>query len=276
MFIRPKITVVTVCYNAAKHLEKTIESVLSQSYPNIEYLIIDGNSTDNTKEIVEKYKNKIDLFISEPDKGIYDAMNKGIRLAKGDYINFMNAGDYFYDKNTLLNIIRKAPPQAAMIVGDVQVLNGTYSEVHRVEDLKTAWRGLKFCHQSLLLKTELAKNQLFSGKYVTSDFEQVYEIIQKHKKIAPNEPFPIFNTEEIIAVFRNDGFNTQHKIKVRWESFRIVSRHEKSLQTKFVFAKLIAWTYCVEGLRKILPSAAFEKLFRLKQHIFPDKRKEII
>ncbi|WP_051203395.1 glycosyltransferase family 2 protein [Hugenholtzia roseola] len=276
MFIRPKITIVTVCYNAAPLLEKTIESVLSQRYPHIEYLIIDGNSTDNTKKIVEKYQKKIDLFISEPDKGIYDAMNKGIRLAKGEYINFMNAGDFFYDKDTLLNAIKKAPPQAAMIVGDVQVLNGTYSEIHQVEDLNTDWRGLKFCHQSLLLKTELAKKQLFSGKYVTSDFEQVYEIIQKHKKINPTTPFPIFYTQEVMAVFRNDGFNTKHKIRVRWESFRIVSRHDKRLQTKFAFAKLIIWTYCVEGLRKILPSTAFEKLFRLKQGFLPDKRKKII
>ena len=102
--IQPKISVVTVCYNAVNDIEKTILSVINQTYPNIEYLIIDGGSTDGTMDIVNKYKDKIDVIVSEPDKGIYDAMNKGIDRATGDWINFMNAGDCFFEKETVNSV----------------------------------------------------------------------------------------------------------------------------------------------------------------------------
>lgn len=91
----PLVSIITVCYNAAATIEQTIQSVINQSYPKIEYIIIDGNSKDNTMEIVRKYESKITTIISEPDKGIYDAMNKGIRLAKGELIGMINADDWY-------------------------------------------------------------------------------------------------------------------------------------------------------------------------------------
>ena len=94
------ITVVTVVLNGEKDFERTILSVINQSYKNIEYIVIDGGSTDGTLDIIERYKDKIDYVIIEKDRGIYDAMNKGINIASGDWINFMNSGDIFYDKNT--------------------------------------------------------------------------------------------------------------------------------------------------------------------------------
>jgi len=100
----PLITVVTVVYNGDKYLEKTIESVLGQTYPNFEYIIIDGGSSDRTLEIIQKYNDKIDYWVSEPDNGIYEAMNKGLSLAAGSWINFMNAGDSFYSFDTLKKI----------------------------------------------------------------------------------------------------------------------------------------------------------------------------
>ena len=90
-----KVTVVTVCYNAVKEIEKTIQSVIGQTYDNVEYIIVDGGSTDGTLDIIRKYSSRITRWVSEPDKGIFDAMNKSARMATGEYINFMNAGDLF-------------------------------------------------------------------------------------------------------------------------------------------------------------------------------------
>lgn len=94
----PLISVVTVSYNAVGTIEQTLLSVINQTYPNIEYIIIDGGSTDGTVDIIKKYADEIVYWISEPDKGIYDAMNKGIKKANGEWINFINAGDSYYDK----------------------------------------------------------------------------------------------------------------------------------------------------------------------------------
>lgn len=100
------ISVVTVCYNAADTIEKTMLSVLNQTYHDIEYIIIDGGSTDGTVEIIRKYADRIAYWVSEPDKGIYDAMNKGIKVATGEWINFMNAGDEFVDEGVIEKLFR--------------------------------------------------------------------------------------------------------------------------------------------------------------------------
>lgn len=98
----PKISVITICYNAVDVIEGTILSVINQTYKNIEYIVVDGGSTDGTIDIIKRYESRIDKWISEPDKGIYDAMNKGIRIATGEWLNFMNAGDVF-TRNDLLS-----------------------------------------------------------------------------------------------------------------------------------------------------------------------------
>ena len=268
------LTIATVCYNAAQELEKTIENVVKQTYPNIEYIIIDGNSKDDTLEIIKKYESDISNYISEKDNGIYDAMNKAINLAKGDYILFMNAGDTFVSDTIIEEIFTEVYQKfdskkdfPDLIYGDYTVINQTFSETVKAEPLEKTWRGMKFCHQSMLLKTSLAKKQLFSGKYITSDFEQVYEL---YKKGISFYYFP-----KPIANFKTDGLSSKNKIKVRFESKEIVQQHDKSVKTAFSFWKLIVWTYFVETLRNTLPTSFFEKIEKLKTKIFRG-RKEII
>jgi len=99
-----KISIITVCYNSASTIEKTIQSVASQRYQNIEYIIVDGNSKDNTIDIIKKHENNITKWISEPDKGLYDAMNKGLALATGDLIGILNSDDTFYSVNVVEEI----------------------------------------------------------------------------------------------------------------------------------------------------------------------------
>ena len=101
----PKFSVITVTYNAEKVLEDTVQSVISQTYHHVEYIIIDGASKDGTLEIVDRYRDRIHQLVSEPDKGLYDAMNKGIALATGDYLCFLNAGDSFHEDDTLQKMV---------------------------------------------------------------------------------------------------------------------------------------------------------------------------
>ncbi|NVC63394.1 glycosyltransferase [Vibrio sp. 05-20-BW147] len=100
-----KVSIITVCYNSAKTLEDTIVSVASQDYENIEYIIIDGGSTDRTNEIIEKYSDNIDVYLSEKDEGLYDAMNKGIKLAQGDVIGILNSDDFFVSKSSVSDLM---------------------------------------------------------------------------------------------------------------------------------------------------------------------------
>ena len=118
---KPLVSIITVVFNDEKYLEQTIQSVINQTYNNVEYIIIDGGSNDATVEIIKKYEDKIDYWVSEKDAGIYDAMNKGIDLISGEWINFMNAGDRFYDKNVLENIHKDLKNECIVVSGKVSL-----------------------------------------------------------------------------------------------------------------------------------------------------------
>lgn len=122
--MNPKISVITVCYNAGASIETTLVSVASQSYSNVEYIVVDGASSDSTLDIIDKFKDNIDIFVSEPDSGVYDAMNKGVSLASGDYIIMMNAGDTFFNSDTLTRAAAlMTDPEVDVYYGDcVEIL----------------------------------------------------------------------------------------------------------------------------------------------------------
>lgn len=121
----PTVSIITVCYNCKTSIEQTILSVIGQSYNDYEYIVIDGNSTDGTKDIISKYSAFITKFISEPDKGIYDAMNKGLKMANGEWIIFRNSGDLFFDKDVLKNIFNDYIDAGEdLIVGNMRSTDG--------------------------------------------------------------------------------------------------------------------------------------------------------
>ena len=167
----PLITIVTVSFNAVTTIEKTILSVINQTYSNIEYIIIDGGSTDGTVEIIKKYENKISKWISEPDRGIYDAMNKGIKLAIGKWINFMNAGDCFTNNSVLENIFinDSIPSDCTFIYSDyyAERKDGTI----RIQPANSEKGYL--LHQSTIYQRELHDIHglyIVTLKYIISDF----------------------------------------------------------------------------------------------------------
>lgn len=183
-----KITIITVCKNAQNAIEKTIKSVVDQDYKNIEYIVIDGKSTDKTQSIIKKYKDKISTVISEPDNGIYDAMNKGIKISSGKIINFLNAGDNFYKKDTVSDILRLFRKyKSDIIYGDAVLYDAqnTKSNIlkrHKFVDYISLSRW-SICHQAIFTKKIIFdKYGKFNEKYkIAADYDWLLRLYIKNK-----------------------------------------------------------------------------------------------
>jgi glycosyltransferase involved in cell wall biosynthesis len=167
----PVITVITVTYNAEKSLENTILSVINQSFNNIEYIIVDGGSTDGTFDIIRKYEERISFWISEPDEGIYDAMNKGIRLANGIWINFMNSGDSFFDYNVLSHIFSvEYSDNVKFLYSDFYL---KYEDSANGDFYLADYNKGRILHQSVIYKKELHNEYgyyIVTKKIIISDY----------------------------------------------------------------------------------------------------------
>ena len=160
----PLITIITVSYNAVATIEQTILSVINQSYSNIEYIIIDGGSTDGTVDIIKKYADKIACWISEPDKGIYDAMNKAIKIASGEWINFMNCGDSFYNNTVLEDVFNIADFSSDIIYGNTNYIYDV-GNCMKKGTIATPENYMPFGHQASFSRTSLMKNRTFNLDY---------------------------------------------------------------------------------------------------------------
>lgn len=149
----PKITIITVVYNGEKFLENAIRSVISQSYPRLEYIVVDGGSSDRTVEIIESFGKDIDLWVSEPDRGISDAMNKGVKLASGEYVLFIHSDDYLNGPEILRKCIEAHPLTADIHSFDVRFFGEHSSKIIHTRKLGW-WVNIKgqFCHQGMLCK----------------------------------------------------------------------------------------------------------------------------
>ena len=164
--MQPKISIITVCYNAVQIIEETILSVINQTYTNIEYIIIDGGSNDGTVDIINKYNDKISYWVSEPDKGIYDAMNKGIEKATGEWVNFMNAGDSFCSLSVISELNREgAFDSCDLVYGDVIGKYKIGNRLLKAGNLKNITKTMQFSHQSTFAKCSLMKENLYVLTY---------------------------------------------------------------------------------------------------------------
>lgn len=184
-----KVSIITVCYNSEKTIERTIQSVLSQNYSNIEYIVVDGGSKDNTVQIIEKYKEYIDQFVSEKDEGIYDAINKGILMSKGDIVGILNSDDIFSDQNIVSEVasVFIEKPQLDSIIGNIAFINDK-DKIVRVYNSKN-WTPNKFVfgfmppHPSFYCKRELFQKL---GEYkkdykIAADYELLIRFLKIHQ-----------------------------------------------------------------------------------------------
>lgn len=250
----PLITIITVVKNASIELERTIRSVLKQSYENIEYIIVDGASNDNTMDKVLQFENCIDFWISESDDGVYFAMNKAISFAKGEWINFMNAGDVFHDKNSVKNIFCKNLQDVDFIYGNHNYLiNAQHVQFCKAKVIEDQWIQLKNgninlswlqgfpCHQSQFVKVEILKTKKFDTNFkIVADQHFMFSLLGKKTKF--------YKTEEIISDYMGGGLSQKQDVKCIREQWKLVKLYKKNLKIDLFFV----WVICyILGSRNI-------------------------
>ena len=226
-----KISIITVVFNSEKFIRRTIESIVGQDYPAVEYIIIDGKSKDSTMEIVNEYRDRIAVVISEPDKGLYDAMNKGLRLATGDYVLYINSGDVLSSPTLLTDIFGNAPADSDVIYGDTHITdedgNILHSRRHRPPE-KLSWkdfkRGMLVCHQSFIARRTLCSEYDTNYRYA-ADYDWCLNVLLKSKVIT--------NYGKVISLFMDGGQTKRTIVPGLKERYRIMCKHYGKVKATF-------------------------------------------
>lgn len=261
-----KLSIITINYNNRSGLRKTIESIVNQTLQEFEYIIIDGGSTDGSVEVIKEYADRIDYWVSEPDKGIYDAMNKGIDQAKGDYCLFMNSGDCLHDGSVLEDIMQELDG-TSVIIGSVKLSDGrVFTSPHEVAieyfyNKKSTDQLKRMNHQSSFIKTELLRKYHYDEKYkIVSDWKLLIQLLiydnLSYKSI--NRTISLYDligissidaeldNKERLEVLSNDFpphvFNFFQRINKGWEnklynSFKESTSHKKIYSIIVIFLK---------------------------------------
>ena len=214
----PLVSIVTVTYNCVDSIEDTILSVINQDYPFIEYIIIDGGSKDGTVEIIKKYSDSIAYWVSEPDKGLYDAMNKGIKHATGEWVTMRNSGDVFAEKNSLSKLFADPiPNNVTFLHADCYRVTDWGWRVEKPLDLTVYKTIMPIIHPSTFVRTEYHRKHPFDTKYrVSADYNLIYNALEEGCKFE-YRPIPI-------VVFPTGGFSTNHWEDEYWGGLLIQGR----------------------------------------------------
>ena len=238
---QPKLSVITIVYNNVKDIERTMLSVLNQTYTNIEYIMIDGLSTDGTLDIIKKYRDKFSKLISEKDEGIYDAMNKGLAAAIGDYVLFMNSGDEFYSADTAGRVFATAE-NADIYYGETDMIDANGQSLgrrrHKAPQHFT-WRSFKYgmsiSHQAIYIKRSLTEP--FNRKYeLSADIDWILNAAKKARTIV--------NTRQYVAKYLVGGMSKQKHKQSLQERFDIMGHYYGLIPTLFnhvVIAFNLGW-----------------------------------
>lgn len=246
-----KLSVITVTFNAEKTLERTLKSVKEQTYPALEHLIVDGASVDGTVGLIrhsEKETGKLEdsgtgglggdsgkvlRWISEPDRGLYDAMNKAILMATGDYLCFLNAGDTFFTPDTVERMMQTFNPANLpdILYGETAIVDdrGTFLHMRRLKaPQKLSWKsfkqGMVVCHQAFIVKRELAEPYDLSYRF-SSDFDWCIRMMKKAASI--------HNTRLILINYLNEGMTTANRNSSLKERYRIMTKYYGHISTVF-------------------------------------------
>ena len=240
-------SIITVTFNASMFLEKTLQSVINQTYNNVEYIVIDGGSKDGTIDIIKNNTSNINYWISEPDNGIYDAMNKGLSIAKGDYVCFLNAGDSFQSSSTLTNLAEELKSRGLpdIIYGETDLVNSN-GEVISKRRLKApqilTWKsfrmGMLVCHQAFFVKRDIAPEYDLQYRF-SSDFDWCIRCMKKSEEIV--------NSKMRLINYLYEGTTTANRKASLKERYTIMCKYYGTIPTqirhlwfavRFYYAKL--------------------------------------
>lgn len=218
----PKVSIVTVTFNAGPLLEKTLGNLQMQDYPNKEIVVVDGKSTDDTIITIKRYAHSgtITTWVSEPDRGIYDAMNKGVGMATGEWVIFMNAGDVFAADDVLRCVFCQPLADADVVYGDV-VKDGN---VKKAPESYYLYHRMIFCHQCVFTRRDSLISTPFDIKHrLSADFKSFIELYQKGARFRyVNLPIAIFDTGGVSNSHRSKGL--RDNISVVWETIPMPQR----------------------------------------------------
>jgi len=263
--ISPKISIITVVYNGQEYLEQTIRSVLEQSYAQVEYIIIDGGSSDSTVDIIKQYKERIAYWVSEKDAGIYDAMNKGLLHANGDLIAFLNASDWYYDGNVLSRVaeLSRQYPTADVLFGALQyedMVCGTCRHVPAPRPWHDA--VIDYTHPAAFVRSYVFDSLRFDVQYPVAADRDFFIRMQRSgmKMHAVDEVFACFRSGGVsagVAVLR-DNFKIDRKYFGWSYAVRSLARNGLSLLAKTLLpAKILCWQRALtSGANNVLDRTA--------------------
>lgn len=226
----PKVSIITIVFNNVQDIEHTLQSVFRQTFQDKEYIVIDGGSTDGTREVLEQHRDRIDILVSERDEGIYDAMNKGLALATGEYVLFMNSGDELFDERTL-ELIFSRPDNADIYYGETklideqrQIIGDRRHKAPKHFDAKSFRYGMNVCHQAIYIKRELT--QPYDRSYqLSADIDWVLTAAKKAKKTV--------NVETYVAKYLVGGLSQKRHRQSLKERYAIFKKHYGFLPNLF-------------------------------------------
>jgi glycosyltransferase involved in cell wall biosynthesis len=245
-----KLTIITVTFNNLEGLRRTINNVSSFDHSIVQHIIIDGGSTDRTEAFLRKYEAHPISYISEKDKGIYDAMNKGIDKAEGEWIIFMNAGDTFHNSFDL----EVLQVRTDVIYGNADVhYSGGFKRVLLPKDLTELWKGMSFSHQSTIFKNDLFRKNKFDVNYqYCADFKLIFQLYLKG--------YTFHQHTGTIATIEAGGVSDKKRYKATAEVFKINRKLKPSFKSYPYFSWKITYGYLSTFVKIILPKNIVNKI----------------
>ncbi len=255
------VSVVTIAFNEEDTIRDTLESVTSQTYDQLQYVVIDGNSTDGTMAVVKEFEASIDVVLCEPDRGIYDAMNKSLNYLRGEWCIFMNAGDCFQNSHVLSTIFGgKDLRDAEVVYGDVELRYDHFTSIKKAGDLNNLWKGMQFSHQSVFVKTTLLKAFPFSlDQGSAADFGQLYRLYVENKRF--------YQVPELIGSVAMGGISDKQRSASIKRRSEVVIPLNDTLKVRVYYQFCLLQNALFGAIKRMLGKSTTARIIQMKNKI---------